>query len=737
MSKSSEGFHYTVTADDQTQGALRSAMNGAKRVAAGITSIFTAPIKIMANMNTFAFVQNGKMLLGMIERFADLNAEADKTTARLKASLQGTGMAAGRTQQQIEAMAGSLQSKGVFDDESFIDAAGVLTRFRSLRGPLFDQALKLSGDLAAAMGSGEVKGAARMLGRALEDPSRGMMQLRRAGVMLSYSQQQAIKTMMETNNVAGAQSLLMKSVAAMIGKANAELAKTPSGAVRQMKNAISDVGEAIGAILGPSIIAISRKIKGVAESIKAYLVDNMESMTQLISGSLIVAGQALSGGFKKLVALFGDTLSGGGERSGKSLVDGFMGFVGDLPLLVTKITLTIEKAFFKMVAVISNLAASLIDSLSSPVSSFLTGLSSKFGKVGREMAVLLGAMMSSPSMTQPLKDLGKSAEEQLKGMGAEFAKLDDQMKKNAETAKNMDKNAKLQAWTAKVKDLKDQFKAVWGSWFGQASAMAKPVMKAFEEMKAGSKSVADKLKDAMTAANDKVKSTAEAYKREFEKLLQVLDKLKAAELAQRMNGADREMRQFEIRMNRTENPMDQRRLKLQAATELSDRVKSENDPEMRAKQLEQAQRYITELQNDKSVWQNRRDREMTDDLANRIEDAIAFEKGYTTFKAKKSVTDQQAIVNQAQRDQEAARREQIRATAAMRFNEFKEQMRPLGVVATETANMMGNFKKAVIDSTAVLGKLAAHQMGRPGANRQTDSQSAGRWMSGLLNSLIN
>ena len=94
------------------------------------------------------------------------------------------------------------------------EAQAMLLTFDSLSdsageaGGTFDRVTQISMDLAA-QGFGSVDQNARMLGRALEDPERGMTRLERMGVILNDTQKEQVTAMMEAGDAAGAQAILL------------------------------------------------------------------------------------------------------------------------------------------------------------------------------------------------------------------------------------------------------------------------------------------------------------------------------------------------------------------------------------------------------------------------------------------------------------------------------------------------------------------------------------------------
>ena len=94
-------------------------------------------------------------------------------------------------------------------------------------------------DLSAQPGR-DLKSSAVILGRALNDPIRGLTALRRVGVSFIEVQQEQIRTMVEAGNIGGAQALMPELLEAQYGQAAETLAQTGSGKIGQMWNAIGD-----------------------------------------------------------------------------------------------------------------------------------------------------------------------------------------------------------------------------------------------------------------------------------------------------------------------------------------------------------------------------------------------------------------------------------------------------------------------------------------------------------------
>jgi hypothetical protein len=112
--------------------------------------------------------------------------------------------------------------------------------------------MKSSADLAALLGQ-DLPGAARILGRALEEPTRGMMMLRRAGIVLTEAEKERIKTLKEQGKLLEAQKVLLKAVNDIVGGQAAAALNTASGASKQLSEFWGDLWETLGEELLPAL----------------------------------------------------------------------------------------------------------------------------------------------------------------------------------------------------------------------------------------------------------------------------------------------------------------------------------------------------------------------------------------------------------------------------------------------------------------------------------------------------
>ncbi len=211
----------------------------------------------------------------------------EQAVAKLEGVLRATGGAAGLTSKEMQAFASDLQASTQFGDEAIIGLQGTLATFKSVSGDTFKDATRLAVDLSAAFG-GDLQSSAMQLGKALEDPVRGVSALRRVGVSFSETQLDLIKSLVETGDKASAQALILKELEGQVGGVAAAMADTASGALVQYKNITSDTKEEVGRFMVNGLEPLTRLFSKVSAAIHGVLKeqnDYNDALKAVQSGS--------------------------------------------------------------------------------------------------------------------------------------------------------------------------------------------------------------------------------------------------------------------------------------------------------------------------------------------------------------------------------------------------------------------------------------------------------------------
>lgn len=228
--------------------------------------------------------------------------EAEKVQAQLAARIKDTAGIAGRSLQQLNAQAEKLQSVTIFDDEAIGSAQAMLLTFKQIQGVNFDAAVEGALDLSTAMGV-DLNSAALQLGKALNDPIKGLGALSRAGIQFSKDQRELIKSMVEAGDVAGAQKLILKELEGQMGSAAEAARNTLGGALQGLKNTFNNLLE--GDAGGGGVKATTEAINQLSATLNDPAVK--QGLDTIAGGVANIVSQTIEG--ISALARFGQNLS--------------------------------------------------------------------------------------------------------------------------------------------------------------------------------------------------------------------------------------------------------------------------------------------------------------------------------------------------------------------------------------------------------------------------------------------
>lgn len=191
----------------------------------------------------------------------------ERLTLRTQAILQATNFTSGQTAQQIREMSQRIASETLASTRGVEEAAQMLMTFRTIQPEFFERTLRAAQDLAA-VGFGTLSSAAVQLGKALEDPEHGLTSLRRSGISFTQTQQEVIRSLVETGRVAEAQRLILEQVERQVGGAGRAEARGLAGAFDTLSQNVENFLSRIGN-LGP-IQAATSALTGLA-NVVAFL----------------------------------------------------------------------------------------------------------------------------------------------------------------------------------------------------------------------------------------------------------------------------------------------------------------------------------------------------------------------------------------------------------------------------------------------------------------------------------
>lgn len=200
--------------------------------------------------------------------------DAEAGQAQLAAGIKSTGNAAGVTLTGMNDLASSIQSYSGQTDDSITKTQGLLLTFTNIKnsGPdkIFDQATVAAADMAAKFG-GDASSQAILLGKALNDPVKGISALTRVGVSFTEGQKSQIKAMVASGDTMGAQKLILKELNTEFGGAAKAAGESLPGQVERGKRAFEDMAQSIVGTFLPVLLPLAQQIPAVFQSIAPVL----------------------------------------------------------------------------------------------------------------------------------------------------------------------------------------------------------------------------------------------------------------------------------------------------------------------------------------------------------------------------------------------------------------------------------------------------------------------------------
>lgn len=196
----------------------------------------------------------GLAIVAGLKGAIDEAREAAKVTRQTEAVIKSTGGVAGVTADHISGLAEKLSNLAGVDDELIQTGENVLLTFTNIRNAagkgndIFDQATTTALDMSSALGT-DLQGSIIQVGKALNDPIKGITALSRVGVSFTQQQKDQIAAMVKAGDVLGAQKVILKELGTEFGGA-AEAAADP---MQKLGVIVGNLNERVGTALLPVV----------------------------------------------------------------------------------------------------------------------------------------------------------------------------------------------------------------------------------------------------------------------------------------------------------------------------------------------------------------------------------------------------------------------------------------------------------------------------------------------------
>jgi hypothetical protein len=233
-------------------------------------------------------------LVATLKIGVDEYMQASKVAAQTNTVIKSTGGAARVSAAHVSDLATAIMEKSGMDDEAIASGENLLLTFTNIRNEagkgndIFDQTTSLMADMSVALGQ-DTASSAMQLGKALNDPVKGMTALQRVGVSFTKAQKDQVKAMVESGDTMGAQKLILAELNKEFGGSAEAAGKTLPGQLAIARESFNNFAGELVAKMIPAI-----------QSVIAWVRDHWPEISRVLQAAWAVI-QPLLAAFGALV----------------------------------------------------------------------------------------------------------------------------------------------------------------------------------------------------------------------------------------------------------------------------------------------------------------------------------------------------------------------------------------------------------------------------------------------------
>lgn len=214
----------------------------------GVTKLLKSTFALAGiSVGTKAIVNFGKEAVKSAE-------SANKTLNILNNTLKVTGASAWTTSEELVKMSEEIAYSTNYTAGEIQDMQSVLLGFKNITGDTFREASNAITDMATVMGM-DLKSAVQTVGKALDDPIKGLDSLRRQGFAFTDEQKEQLKQLVENGEQLKAQKIILDELNTTYGGA----AKAAQSSFDKQRDAVDEFKETLGNQLIPVLDVFAEK----------------------------------------------------------------------------------------------------------------------------------------------------------------------------------------------------------------------------------------------------------------------------------------------------------------------------------------------------------------------------------------------------------------------------------------------------------------------------------------------
>lgn len=279
-------------------------MKKAQTSATNLSNTFGNLSKVITKALSFAGLTVGVKAIADFGKECVKSADsANKSFKILNNTLKVTGATAWTSTEELVKMSEDIAHSTNYTVGEIQDMQSVLLGFRNITGETFKEASDAVTDMATVMGM-DLKSAVQTVGKALDDPIKGLDSLRRQGFAFTDEQKKELEILVKNGEQLKAQKIILDELSTTYGGAS----KSAQSAFDKQKDAIIELKETIGNQLMPIFSqmadASANSLRGFTDIVKkidfAGIVAHIEYVVDIVKEFLTMFYNNIKETFNKL-----------------------------------------------------------------------------------------------------------------------------------------------------------------------------------------------------------------------------------------------------------------------------------------------------------------------------------------------------------------------------------------------------------------------------------------------------
>jgi len=328
-------------------------------VGAGMSAAITAPL-IAAGFAASKAAQESADAMGQVE-----------------AALKSMGDASGKTKEELAGLATGLMRNSLYDDDEILrKVTSNLLTFGKISGDQFKRAQQAAVDLATRMKM-DLQPATILVGKALNDPIKGLTAMGRAGIQFTDAQKAMIKAMVATGNAAGAQRIILGELEHQFGGAAAAAQNTDPW--DKLRDSLNDLSETVGGIINQYLAPLADRLAAMLDRFKALSPEAQK---------FVVVAAAIAAALGPVLIVVGAVVSAIG------VLLPVLGVIGAPLLAIAAAAAAVGVAFYlfrdEIVPIVQSFAAAVQESVGPKIMPLWTALKEAVAEIGSLFTAIFG-----------------------------------------------------------------------------------------------------------------------------------------------------------------------------------------------------------------------------------------------------------------------------------------------------------------------------------------------------------